>query len=236
MCCNSLLSRKTALEHFKTRLGQSRNRFNSRKIAPLSSFPLDDTCLSIILPYLLKITNCCYPAVVNRLCWHSSIQHEPVEVASHYDKVCSVIRDNFAVKWLPSSKSTDVPVRKDSMCCITWTSTLLSEVQPKLKELNQKLFVAMLSPSLNKLWALFGDTQTRESSMWFRVGVAGHTHVEVMRESSSGISATQFQLHWPTFPKDGLKHASFKLCLKGTLLGLGFLSYINLAHFRRFKK
>lgn len=205
MCCNSLLSRKTALEHFKTRLGQSRNRFNSRKIAPLSSFPLDDTCLSIILPYLLKITNCCYPAVVNRLCWHSSIQHEPVEVASHHDKVCSVIRDNFAVKWLPSSKSTDIPVRKDSMCCITWTSTLLSEVQPELKELNQKLFVAMLSPSLNKVWALFGDTQARESSVWFRVGVAGHTHVEVIRESSFGISATHsvpaaltnFSQRWP---------------------------------------
>lgn len=223
MCCNSLLSRKTALEHFKKRLGLSRNKFNLRKIAPLSSFPLNDTCLPIIPPYLLKIKNCCYPAVVNRLCWLSSIQHEPVEVASHHNKVCSVIRDNFAVKWLPSIKSTDIPIHKDSMCCITWTSTLFCDVQPKLKELNQKLFVAMLSPSLNKLWALFGDTQIRESSTWFRVGVAGHTHIEVMRESSSGISATHsvpaastnFSQGWPEICK-------FWTLSQGHNFGFGF--------------
>lgn len=42
---------------------------------------------------------------------------------SHCFNIRWFIRGIFAVKWLHSSRSTDIPVCKDSMSCITWTST-----------------------------------------------------------------------------------------------------------------
>lgn len=95
MCCNSLLSRKTALKHFKTSLGPDRNRFDLKKKNCIAiKFPIQMTQLKYY-SYLLKTKT----IFATQQCWHSSIQHEPVEVALHHDKVSSVIRENFVVNF-----------------------------------------------------------------------------------------------------------------------------------------
>lgn len=60
--------------------------------------------------------------------------------------------------------------------------------------------------------------------MWFTVGVAGHTHIKVMRESSSGTSATHSVPAASTnFSQGRPEIRKFQTLSQGHTFGFGFL-------------